>query len=1218
MDHRSLAYASYWRNSLADAELGRGALKRRDVTGLTRIPRQQLFKGVTPADLVRAWFAEEPEHVKTVEVMIRPQVHVARTEHGQRPNNGVPEYLTPLVTPGLLARDGRLYPAAGTTIPRDLLEPLEHGSFAIGNVDDLDTFLTTDAVPGIEWNADANEALDAQGFEERWLNYRKACQRLLEAVCAGRLVDNLLLELVDHAFLVKKDSVQGAARRILALYDHMRNHRRSTPLFDRYASEAIDPIEPCLPAHALFSTRLGHASDAFALAALQRDALNHLLAARESEILAINGPPGTGKTTLLLSVVATLWAQAALEKGEPPFIVAASTNNQAVTNIIDAFGRDFASGSGPLAGRWPSRITSFGAYFPSRRREQRAARRYQTRDFFLDFESESNLQQAEREYLHAAATAFPELQLPDLAVLAEKEWASFCEQHRHTAASPSRNTFDERFRETMIRPLIQRVVDRLHAQLSAEIEKLRTIESAWKDVVQARESVLAELGEDPAAARAARLHESERLEALMRDFDVLRGRWEEYCARESIFYALFAWLPPVARKRLRVARLFLKDAWPAGFAQQPWTRFEQIEPAIEEIGAGLRADLVRQQQMVWRAESLLDELRQCEQRWDRAVEPLLTAPLTAPLDLAQADALADQRIRFQIFLLATHYWEGRWLLEMGSLLNQLEEERKKTGASARTRRWRRWMKLTPCIVSTFHMLPSLLEVSRYEGNNTYVDDYMYNFADLLIVDEAGQVLPEVAGASFALAKRALVIGDTLQIEPMWSQPRQVDIGNLLREKLLPDNASYEPFQRLCEIGKTASAGSVMRIAQCATRYHQVPELPRGLFLFEHRRCFNEIIRYCNELCYRGKLVPVRGTKADALQEDGACCDRLPAMSYLHIDGICQSRGGGSRFNQLEAEVIATWLAQHKVELEAIYRKPLGDIVGVVTPFISQVQAIARACRKLGLQVGSDEGELTVGTVHSLQGAERLVMIFSPVYTKHSDGQFIDKSASMLNVAVSRAKNTFLVFGDMDVFELVSSSSPRGKLAASLFRDDAQELQFHRPVRRDLQSAQASIAQLRDAREHDDFLRDVLTVAAREVHIVSPWIRLDCIRQTGALTAMSDAVRRGVDVRIYTDVGSNTWDRDRSVEQRKVRDLQDTVAALGAEKIRAVLVRKVHSKVVIGDENIYCVGSFNWFSARRDTNGARHETSLVYRGPHLKEEITVMKLSLQNRAAKFGR
>jgi superfamily I DNA and/or RNA helicase len=132
--------------------------------------------------------------------------------------------------------------------------------------------------------------------------------------------------------------------------------------------------------------------------------------------------------------------------------------------------------------------------------------------------------------------------------------------------------------------------------------------------------------------------------------------------------------------------------------------------------------------------------------------------------------------------------------------------------------------------------------------------------------------------------------------------------------------------------------------------------------------------------------------------------------------------------------------------------------------------------------------MTVGTVHSLQGAQRPVVIFSPVYSKHADGGFIDKSTSMLNVAVARAKNTFLVFGDMDTFELVPRGSPRGQLAALLFKDDAQELHFEHRQRGDLATERTGISQLRDAREHDAFLLNVLTTVAREVHIITPGVR----------------------------------------------------------------------------------------------------------------------------------
>lgn len=162
------------------------------------------------------------------------------------------------------------------------------------------------------------------------------------------------------------------------------------------------------------------------------------------------------------------------------------------------------------------------------------------------------------------------------------------------------------------------------------------------------------------------------------------------------------------------------------------------------------------------------------------------------------------------------------------------------------------MKLTPCIVSTFFMLPKKMQVFRSD-EKSFSPHYLYDFADLLIVDEAGQVLPEVAGASFALGKQALVIGDQLQIEPIWSIPKSIDIGNLQAAELL--GKEEDAYERVCESGRSAASGSVMQIAQRLSRYHYDPAMARGMFLHEHHRCFDEIVSYCNALCYQGKLIP---------------------------------------------------------------------------------------------------------------------------------------------------------------------------------------------------------------------------------------------------------------------------------------------------------------------------------------------------------------------------
>jgi hypothetical protein len=328
-----------------------------------------------------------------------------------------------------------------------------------------------------------------------------------------------------------------------------------------------------------------------------------------------------------------------------------------------------------------------------------------------------------------------------------------------------------------------------------------------------------------------------------------------------------------------------------------------------------------------------------------------------------------------------------------------------------------------------------------------------------------------------------VIGDTLQVEPIWSIPTAIDIGNLREVELLQQgDHEADSYERLTDLGKTAASGSVMRIAQGACRYHYESDLERGLFLFEHRRCFDEIIAYCNELCYRGKLIPKRGLKGD-----GGRGDALPPMGYVHVNGICRQGSGGSRHNLLEAEMIAAWLRERQNSLESLYHKPIHEIVGVVTPFRAQAHAISQACSNHGIAAGSQAGKMTVGTVHSLQGAERAVVLFSMVYSKHADGGFIDRNTSMLNVAVSRAKDGFLFFGDMDVLQLAPPNSPRGHLARLLCSDEANALPFeYDQPRRDLVTGRTQLSQLRDAAEHDVFLVDVLAEAAREVHIASPW------------------------------------------------------------------------------------------------------------------------------------
>ncbi|MFI8583160.1 AAA domain-containing protein [Ectopseudomonas khazarica] len=346
---------------------------------------------------------------------------------------------------------------------------------------------------------------------------------------------------------------------------------------------------------------------------------------------------------------------------------------------------------------------------------------------------------------------------------------------------------------------------------------------------------------------------------------------------------------------------------------------------------------------------------------------------------------------------------------------------------------------------------------------------------------------------------------------------------------------------------------------------------------------------------------------------------MPALGYLHVYGICQQSNGGSRHNLLEAQTIAAWIRANEAELTARYKKELWEILGVITPFGAQTRAIVQACAALGIRTGKGDGEMTVGTVHSFQGAERPVVIFSAVYSKHADGEFIDRKDSMLNVAVSRAKDSFLVFGDMDLFSQVPISKPRGRLSQFLLADPANALTFDYQPREDLQTARTGLSHLHEAGEHDRFLLQTLKTARQQVQIVTPWVKLRGMQESGALDVMSEAVGRGVQVVVYTDLQLNIGISRASPKgaPESIAEFRVAVEKLKSREVKVCVVNKVHSKIVMADEELLCVGSFNWLSAQRSGDFVRHETSMVYRGPDVSGEIAINRNSLVQRVVSGG-
>ena len=367
----------------------------------------------------------------------------------------------------------------------------------------------------------------------------------------------------------------------------------------------------------------------------------------------------------------------------------------------------------------------------------------------------------------------------------------------------------------------------------------------------------------------------------------------------------------------------------------------------------------------------------------------------------------DTTIRHKLFLLAIHYWEWRWLLETNDKLYKAGDK-KLSSKDKKIKDWHRYAMLTPVVVSTFHSAPNFFCYKTINNSEKWhLVTPLLNTIDYLIIDEAWQVSPEISGPIFSLAKKAIVIWDIYQIPPVQKLPSSVDIWNLFKLWIMKSSEEIE-YNKISELWILSSNGCLMKVAQRRTYYKLEWHEERGLYLFEHRRCVPEIINYCNKLVYQWDLIPLR-PKID-------CKNRiLPALNSIHVNGKSKSVFG-SKSNEEEAITIIDWIQKNMtVIMEYYWEKKIENLIWIITPFVSQKNLIIEKMKNKWIY----NSDFKVWTVHALQWAEKPVVLLSTVYAQNEKTRnyFFDQEYFLLNVAVSRARDSFILFWDLNIFDM---------------------------------------------------------------------------------------------------------------------------------------------------------------------------------------------------------
>lgn len=997
----------YWRNSLVDG------YRLQELQYAVEVDKDALRTGKLGTGIVtemRAKYREASHSIKErgkdaavsqdkLPVLVCPMSLLKKYNHYQENTAADGKNLVPLWIPALLDKEGKLLPREDHLpwIARDLLEPTTKRGVTIGDIEDVEKFLAA-RHQGRVW--------------ESWGSFWEYAHDMLKAMPEGNL--NLPGYIVsDRGHLMPDVEIRGAAMSAIRVIDHLLYTTAVPPLLARYASLDDAPERPVLDEdghNAVALKHNGQMNGEFPLSLSQREALHHFLQIGHGEILAVNGPPGTGKTTLMHSVAASLWVEAAIKQSQPPVIVVVSANNQAVTNMIDSFSKVAGESGDMISKRWVPEVSSYGLYCPS----GTASAREESKKYQVAAPGDNNF---------PAKNGFP-------GKVEELEFIGHAEKY-----------YLERVSEYTGKTVasVKEAVVTMHRELIANVEASYTEISKNQEqrkIHAVAERTLKELKENYGLDPEGSIQDTLKNVRARYDSDRAKLQKELSNANEALYKAKTRYIETLnliqAIRPLRKGLLEKIVSMFTGASKEP-----KIPESLQQILKTYEAEIAEANK---KQNQTADKLVKNEINLkDLDTEVVALQYICAVADPEEKESLQslqerhDTQNRYRSFLMASHYWEGRWLLEvrnMQDLANRkinLAPEEKVAG------KWRRYAMLTPVTVSTLYVVPRLFTAWHREGEYLYSEPLL-EFIDLLIVDEAGQAPPELAAATFALAKKAVVVGDVLQIEPVYNITRYVDQGNLIRHGIIEKREEYPVAQTK---GIAASGGSVMAVAQRVCPYWPADESgnkypDRGMFLSEHRRCLDKIISFCNQLAYNGRLVPLRGDEV----KPGA----LAQFSYLQVMGK-SFRAGSSRKNEKEAFAILDWLLLNRDFIISKYgagEKPLKELVAVLTPFTAQKKVFLRTVwshKKYEPLRG-----VTFGTIHALQGAERNVVIFSPVYTRE-DGDpgefFFNTDIRMLNVAVSRARESFVVMGDMEIFK--KSGGPAGLLAKYLFTEKANNL-----------------------------------------------------------------------------------------------------------------------------------------------------------------------------------
>jgi hypothetical protein len=311
--------------------------------------------------------------------------------------------------------------------------------------------------------------------------------------------------------------------------------------------------------------------------------------------------------------------------------------------------------------------------------------------------------------------------------------------------------------------------------------------------------------------------------------------------------------------------------------------------------------------------------------------------------------------------------------------------------------------MAPHLWATFFLAVPVVS-STFASISRCFHDLSEGQIGLLLVDEAGQAVPSNALGAIWRSKRALIVGDPLQVEPVITMDKRLDYA-ILKYHEAPEEhlLTVKSAQHLADHGN--------RYGSVVVQYDG-SDLWIGSPLQVHRRCVDPMFSLSNEIAYNNKMV-----FGPDPNEEIVATQRRPLLGpskWFNID----AHDFDEHFSPSEGNAA--------VDIVVNYRK--NDWVGkkdglpelfVISPFKSVATGMGGALReRLKEWAGNVDDEAVtkwleghVGTVHTFQGKECESVVFVLGGKTGGARNWAAGRPNFINVAATRAKRRFFVIGN---------------------------------------------------------------------------------------------------------------------------------------------------------------------------------------------------------------